>query len=130
MSNGGQIGEKTRFAVGRGFEDNVLLDAFNQGVTRRGDSGSHSSHTSDQFEEEIPVGLDQLLMIRAGPATGSGTGQIGEVAEGSESRINVPFHNGRHDISLRTCADLFAHMRASSLVMPLWNCWNHASRLV
>ena len=66
-----QIGEKTRFAVGRGFEDNVLLDAFNQGVTRRGDSGSHSSHTSDQFEEEIPVGLDQLLMIRLAQQLGA-----------------------------------------------------------
>ena len=41
----------TRFAVGRGFEDNVLLRAFHQGVTRRDDSGEFSSRTSDRFEE-------------------------------------------------------------------------------
>jgi len=54
-------GDRTWFAVGRGFEDNVLLRAFYQGVTRRGEM---SSRTSDHFKEETPVGLDQLLMIR------------------------------------------------------------------
>lgn len=54
-------GDRTWFAVGRGFEDNVLLRAFHQGVVRRGELGSR---TSDRFEEETPVGLDQLLMIR------------------------------------------------------------------
>jgi len=56
-----QEGDRTWFAVGRGFEDNVLLRAFHQGVTRRGEI---SSRTSDHFEEDAPVGLDQLLMIR------------------------------------------------------------------
>jgi hypothetical protein len=54
-------GDRTWFAVGRGFEKNVLLHAFHQGVMRRGELGSR---TSDQFEEETSVGLDQLLMIR------------------------------------------------------------------
>ena len=54
-------GDGTLFAVGDGFEDNVLLRAFNQGITRRGELGSR---TADQFEEGIPVGLDQLLVIR------------------------------------------------------------------
>ena len=54
-------GERTWFAVGKGFEDNVLLRAFYQGVTRQGELGSR---TSDRFEEKTPVGLDQLLMIR------------------------------------------------------------------
>ncbi|MDE0069129.1 MAG: hypothetical protein OXO48_05405 [Caldilineaceae bacterium] len=54
-------GDGTLFAVGEGFEDNVLLSAFNQGITRRGELGSR---TADQFEEGTPVGLDQLLMIR------------------------------------------------------------------
>ncbi|MDE0069128.1 MAG: hypothetical protein OXO48_05400 [Caldilineaceae bacterium] len=56
-----QIGDITWFAVGEGFENNVLLRAFSQGVTRRGDLGNR---TGDQFDEEFRVGLDQLLMIR------------------------------------------------------------------
>ena len=56
-----QSGEKTWFAVGEGFEKNVLLSAFNQGVVRRGELGSR---TADRFDEESDVGLDQLLMIR------------------------------------------------------------------
>ena len=54
-------GDRTWFAVGEGFEDNVLLRAFNQGITRQGELGSR---TADQFEEGTSVGLDQLLMIR------------------------------------------------------------------
>lgn len=54
-------GDSTWFAVGRGFEDNVLLRAFHQGIVRQGKLGSR---TSDRFEEETKVGLDQLLMIR------------------------------------------------------------------
>jgi hypothetical protein len=56
-----QDGDKTWFAVGRGFEDNVLLKAFHQGVVREGQLGNR---TSDRFQEETQVGLDQLLMIR------------------------------------------------------------------
>lgn len=56
-----QIGDITWFAVGEGFENNVLLRAFSQGVTRRGDLGNR---TGDHFDEEFRVGLDQLLMIR------------------------------------------------------------------
>ena len=56
-----QEGELIWFAVGKGFENNVLLRAFHQGVKRRGELGSR---TADQFEEETAVGLDQLLMIR------------------------------------------------------------------
>jgi hypothetical protein len=56
-----QQGDRTWFAVGRGFEDNVLLKAFHQGlVVRHGLLG----RTSDRFEEGTAVGLDQLLMIR------------------------------------------------------------------
>jgi hypothetical protein len=57
-------GDRTWFAVGRGFENNVLLRAFHQGVTRRDEPGSLASRTSDRFDEETSVGLDQLLMIR------------------------------------------------------------------
>ena len=56
-------GKKTWFAVGRGYEDNVLLRAFSQGVTRHGDI--LDDRASDGFEEsDDSVGLDQLLMIR------------------------------------------------------------------
>ena len=54
-------GDKTWFAVGRGFEDNVLLRVFHKGVVREGELGSR---TSDRFDETTEVGLDQLLMIR------------------------------------------------------------------
>jgi hypothetical protein len=51
----------TWFAVGRGFEDNVLLKAFHQGLVR---DGPLSDRTADRFQEQREVGLDQLLMIR------------------------------------------------------------------
>lgn len=63
-----QAGDRTRFAVGRGFEDNVLLHAFHQGVSRRGELGSR---TSDRFAEEKKVGVDQLLMIRLAQQLGA-----------------------------------------------------------
>lgn len=53
--------DKTWFAVGRGFEENVLLKAFHQGVVRDGPLGDR---TADRFQEDAQVGLDQLLMIR------------------------------------------------------------------
>jgi hypothetical protein len=56
-----QDGDRTWFAVGRGFEENVLLKAFHQGMVRDGPLGER---TADRFQEETPVGLDQLLMIR------------------------------------------------------------------
>lgn len=53
--------DKTWFAVGRGFQDNLLLRVFHKGVVREGELGSR---TSDRFDESVPVGIDQLLMIR------------------------------------------------------------------
>lgn len=64
-------GDRTWFAVGRGFENNVLLRAFHQGVTRREEAGSLAGRTSDRFEEETTVGLDQLLMIRLAQELGA-----------------------------------------------------------
>jgi hypothetical protein len=60
-------GERTWFAVGRGFEDNILLKVFHQGVYREGELGSR---TSDRFDETANVGIDQLLMIRLGQQLG------------------------------------------------------------
>jgi hypothetical protein len=61
-------GDRTRFAVGRGSEDNVLLRAFHQGLAREGLMGNR---TADRFREETPVGLDQLLMIRLAQQLGA-----------------------------------------------------------
>ena len=61
-------GTRTWFPVGRGFEDNLLLRAFNQGVTQRGELGSR---TADHFEEQTRVGLDQLLMVRLAQQLGA-----------------------------------------------------------
>lgn len=54
-------GDKTWFAVGRGFEENVLLRVFHKGVVRE---GQFHTQTSDKFDETADAGLDQLLMIR------------------------------------------------------------------
>ncbi len=59
---------RTWFPVGKGFEKNVLLSAFNQGVIRRGELGSRSA---DRFVEESDIGLDQLLMVRLAQQLGA-----------------------------------------------------------
>lgn len=56
-----QDGDRTWFSVGRRFEENVLLKAFHQGVTRE---GPLADRAADRFNEDAEVGLDQLLMIR------------------------------------------------------------------
>jgi hypothetical protein len=66
-------GDHTWFAVGRGFEENVLLRAFHKGVTRQGELGSL---TSDRFDESMLVGLDQLLMIGLAQQVGSAPSKV------------------------------------------------------
>lgn len=63
-----QEDKKSWFAIGRGFEDNVLLQAFHQGVVR---DGPLSDRTADRFQEDKEVGLDQLLMIRLAQQLGA-----------------------------------------------------------
>jgi len=65
--------DRTWFAVGRGFEENVLLRAFHQGVTKQGPLGSL---TSDRFDERGLVGLDQLLMIGLAQQVGSAPSKL------------------------------------------------------
>ena len=63
-------GDRTRFPVGKGYENNVLLHTFSQGVTRRG--ALLEDLSSDQFnDKDHSVGLDQLLMIRLAQQLGS-----------------------------------------------------------
>ena len=69
-----QSGNRKRawFAVGEGYEGNVLLQAFSQGVTRAG----ILTRTSDRFDEESSVGLDQLLTIRLAQQLGEAPGKM------------------------------------------------------
>ena len=56
-------GSRTWFPIGKGYEDNVLIRAFSQGVGRYGEV--LEDLRSDRFDEEDEsIGLDQLLMIR------------------------------------------------------------------
>jgi hypothetical protein len=73
-----QEGDRTWFAVGRGFEDNVLLKAFHQGVAHEGKLADHSS---DRFQQETPVGLDQLLMVRLAERLGAAPEKLRGEAE-------------------------------------------------
>lgn len=59
----------TWFPVGEDHEQNVLLRAFRQGVERRGKLGDLAA---DHFKEnDLSVGLDQLLTIRLAQQLGS-----------------------------------------------------------
>jgi hypothetical protein len=60
--------KRTWFAVGRGFQENVLLKAFDAGVVPGDILGSR---TSDRFDERAPVGLDQLLTVRLAQQLGA-----------------------------------------------------------
>ena len=80
-------GDRTWFAVGRYYEDNVLLRAFSQGVTRRGEF--LSDFKSDRFNEgDESVGLDQLLMIRLAQ-------QLREAPDKMRGRGSGPISNQR-----------------------------------
>ena len=106
-------GDKTWFAVGRGYEDNVLLRAFSQGVARRGDVLEDRS--SDRFNEgDATVGLDQLLAIRL-------AGEIGSAPQAIPGRQASRISNQR---PLTECAalnfsdDIRRFLRAYSAVLP------------
>lgn len=76
--------KRSWFAVGSGYEDNVLLQAFSQGVTRAG-----IGWTSDRFDEKnIAVGLDQLLTIRLAQ-------QLGEAPDKLRGKDAGPISNQR-----------------------------------
>ena len=73
------------FAVGEGYEDNVLLRAFSQGVTR----GDGSLRTPDRFDERNDsVGLDQLLTIRLAQ-------QLGRAPDKVHGKDTGPISNQR-----------------------------------
>lgn len=94
-------GDKTWFAVGRGFEDNVLLRVFHKGVVREGEFGSRKA---DAFDENVEVGLDQLLMIRLAQQLGQAPDKLRGKAEGGDQVSNQ-----------RPIAELAAHQFSEDL---------------
>ncbi len=61
--------QDSRYPVGCRIEQNGLLGLFAQGTDVEGDYGT--SLTSDRFDEQAPVGIDQLVTIRLAQACGS-----------------------------------------------------------
>jgi hypothetical protein len=78
--------DKTWFAVGRGFEDNVLLRVFTKGVVREGEYAA--VRTSDRFDENAEVGLDQLLMIRLAQQLGQAPDKLRGQSSGGDKISN------------------------------------------
>ena len=93
-------GSLTWFAVGRGFEDNLLLKAFHQGMALEGKLGSR---TADRFREEERVGLDQVLMIRLAQALGEAPDKL---RGGEGDRIS-----NQRPIAERTATDFSEDIR-------------------
>jgi len=101
--------KRTWFPVGEGFEKNVLLGAFNQGVIRRGELGSR---TADRFAEESDIGLDQLLMVRLAQHIGAAPDKLrggeGEQISNQRPIAEEAARNFSEDIRrfVRTYADV------------------------
>ena len=104
-------GDHTWFAVGRDFEANVLLRAFHQGITRRGEI---SSRTSDHFAEKTPVGLDQLLMIRLAQQLGAAPDKLrGKEGDKISNQRPIAERAARH-----FSEDIRNFVRAYSTLIP------------
>lgn len=77
------FGDRGRHRVGSRIQNNELLKAFAPGVTTVGEF--KNSWTSDQFDEAVPLGIDQLVMVRLAqlcgeaPAKAVGKGQPGTI---------------------------------------------------
>ena len=76
--------DRTWFAVGRDFTDNVLLKAFHKGIRIEGEK---ASRTSDHFDESAQVGLDQLVMIRLAQQLRAAPDKLRDKRWGSGDRI-------------------------------------------
>ena len=74
----------TSFSVGNGYEDNVLLRAFDQGVAHRGDV--LADRASDRFDDtNEAVGLDQLLTIRLALQLGAAPAKLRAPRQGPDA---------------------------------------------
>ena len=65
--------KKTWFPVGHNIHENVLLQPFVVGVTQKKIKDDYSA---DQFNEDSPVGIDELLMIRLAQSLKQAPGKI------------------------------------------------------
>lgn len=72
--------DKSWFGVGRGFDENLLLGVFHQGIVREGPFDAN--RTADHFDEAATVGLDQLLMIRLAQQLGEAPDKLRGKSEG------------------------------------------------
>lgn len=77
------INAASRFPVGVLPSENLLTDLLAEGV---GISNETSSLTSERFEEDVDVGIDQLLTIRLAEACGGAPGRL--TASKYDSRIS------------------------------------------
>jgi hypothetical protein len=104
-------GDRTYFAVGRGFKDNVLLHAFHHGIVQRGE---FVGRTGDRFEEQTSVGLDQLLMIRLAQQLGEAPDKLrGREGERISNQRPVAERAARH-----FSEDIRRFVRAYAGVIP------------
>lgn len=92
----------TRFSVGRGFYDNILLKIFGKGV---GVEGPLANMAGDKVDESADFGIDQLLAIRLATVCGEAPGKLrgsGEVSAipNSWSVARVAAENLREDLSI------------------------------
>ena len=112
--------KKSWFAVGRGFEDNVLLRAFHQGVIR-GDILANP----DRFQEDAAVGLDQLLMIRLAQHLGQAPDKLRGKDGDKISNQRAIAELASRDF-LRISASSSGVTQRQFLATPLLNCLNRA----
>ena len=92
--------DRTYFPVGRNYDKNVLLKAFNQGVKQRGDM---ADLRSDRFDEDdLSVGLDQLLMVRLAHQLGAAPDKLRE----KDNRIS-----NQHPIARRAAKEFSEDIR-------------------
>jgi len=104
-------GDRTWFAVGRGFENNVLLQAFCQGVRHE---GPLADRRADRFVEDTPVGLDQLLMTRLAQQLGEAPDKLrGEGGERISNQRPVA-----ERASIHFSEDIRRFVRAYAGVIP------------
>jgi hypothetical protein len=102
---------RTWFAVGRGFEENVLLKAFHQGMVREGHLGDRMA---DHFHEKTPVGLDQLLMIRLAQQLGAAPDKL-RGAEGASISNQRPV---AEEAARQFSEDIRCFVREYARLMP------------
>lgn len=66
-------GGRGLYAIAAGFQNNLLLKLFGRGA---GIEGQADSLTSDRFDEQTPVAIDELLGIRLGLSLGEAPGRM------------------------------------------------------